>query len=172
MTTVAGADDEASLGSGDVFDVRVFGEKELSSTYQVGADGNISFPFLGLVQVVGRQPNEIALEIQGKLKEGGFLRDPQVSVFVQAVNSRRVSIIGAVSKPGTLPLGPGMTLVEAVSQAGGFAPLANKDDTVVTRREAGALKKYRIQVTEITKGNADDFALRAGDIVFVPERVF
>jgi polysaccharide export outer membrane protein len=65
-----------------------------------------------------------------------------------------------------------MTVVQAVSNAGGFTPLASKDDTVVTRRVQGKLERYRISVSEVTRGNAEDFPLRAGDIVFVPERVF
>jgi polysaccharide export outer membrane protein len=161
-----------TLGAGDAFEVRVFGEKELSGSYQVASDGTISYPFIGEVIAAGKQPSEVAKEIQERLRSGGFLREPQVSVFVQQSNSRRISIIGAVAKPGTLTLAPGMTVVEAVSQAGGFTPLASKDDTVVSRREGGGLKKYRVSVSAITRGEADDFALRPGDIVFVPERVF
>jgi polysaccharide export outer membrane protein len=77
-----------------------------------------------------------------------------------------------VAKPGTLPIVPGMTLIHAVSQAGGFTALAAKDDTVVTRRVGGKLERYRIEVSRITRGDAEDFSLRTGDIVFVPERVF
>jgi polysaccharide export outer membrane protein len=160
------------LGVGDVFEVRVFGEKELSGSYQVGADGTISFPFVGELIVTGKEPGEVAREITTKLRDGKFLNEPQVSVFVQQTNSRRVSIIGAVAKPGTLQLAAGLTVVEAVSQAGGFTALASKDDTVVTRRVAGEIKKYRVEVSLITRGEADDFPLRSGDIVFVPERVF
>jgi polysaccharide export outer membrane protein len=171
-TDVASLSDDTSLGTGDVFEVRVFGEKDLSGSYQVGPDGSISFPFVGTVVVAGKEAAAVAQELAARLKQGGYLVDPQVSVFVQEANSKRISVIGAVAKPGTLSIIPGMTVVQAVSQAGGFAPLASKDDTVVTRRVNGALKKYRIPVSDITRGDADDFPLRAGDIVYVPERVF
>lgn len=164
--------EDTTLGPGDVFEIRVFGEKDLTGKYQVGPDGSIRYPFLGIVAVGGKEADEIAREIAQRLMDGQFLLDPQVSVFVQESNSKRISVLGAVSKPGTFPIVPGMTVVHAVSGAGGFTALASKDDTVVTRRVNGELKRYRIAVSEVTRGNAEDFALRAGDIVFVPERVF
>jgi polysaccharide export outer membrane protein len=165
-------EEDTSLGPGDIFEVRVFGEKDLTGKYQVGPGGAIRFPFLGTVEVAGRQADEVASEISTRLKDGKFLVDPQVSVFVEQTNSKRISVIGAVTRPGTFPIIPGMTVVQAVSNAGGFTPLASKDDTVVTRRVQGKLERYRISVSEVTRGNAEDFPLRAGDIVFVPERVF
>jgi protein involved in polysaccharide export with SLBB domain len=164
--------EDTSLGPGDVFEVRVFGEKELTGKYQVGPDGSIRFPFLGTLAVGGKEADEVAKEISTKLKEGNFLLDPHVSVFVEQTNSKRISVLGAVAKPGTFPIIPGMTVVQAVSNAGGFTPLASKDDTVVTRRVKGKLERYRIAVTQVTRGDAEDFPLRSGDIVFVPERVF
>jgi protein involved in polysaccharide export with SLBB domain len=164
--------EDTSLGSGDVFEVRVFGEKDLTGEYQVSADGTIQFPFLQTVMVGGKEPNQVAILIADRLSSGGYLKEPQVSVFLKESNSKRVSVLGAVAKPGTLPIMPGMTLVHAVSQAGGFTALASKDDTVVTRRVAGKLERYRIEVSKITRGDSDDFPLRTGDIVFVPERVF
>jgi protein involved in polysaccharide export with SLBB domain len=165
-------EEDTSLGPGDVFEVRVFGEKELSAKYQVGPEGSIRFPFLGTIPVQGKQADEIAREISIGLRDGKYLLDPHVSVFVEQTNSKRISVLGAVAKPGTFPIIPGMTVVQAVSNAGGFTPLASKDDTVVTRRRGGKLERHRIPVSEVTRGNADDFPLRAGDIVFVPERVF
>jgi protein involved in polysaccharide export with SLBB domain len=164
--------EDTTLGPGDVFEVRVFGEKDLTAKYQVGPDGTVRFPFLGVIMVGEKEADSVAREIAQGLKNGKFLLDPQVSVFVEQSNSKRISVIGAVAKPGTFPIIPGMTVVQAVSNAGGFTPLASKDDTVVTRRVKGKLERYRISVSEVTRGNADDFHLRAGDLVFVPERVF
>jgi polysaccharide biosynthesis/export protein len=164
--------DQTALGPGDLFEVRVFGDKDLSGIYQVATDGTISFPFLGRVTVVDKEPTRVAVELADGLRDGGYLRDPHVTLLVTQANSKRISVLGAVAKPGTLPIIAGITIVQAVSQAGGFTPLASKDDTVVTRRLGGKLQRYRITVSEITRGNADDFVLRPGDIVFVPERVF
>lgn len=163
---------DTTLGPGDVFEIRVFGEKDLSGKYRVGPDGSIKFPFLGTLAISGKEVGEIEKEIADGLKAGQYLLDPQVSIYVETTDSRRISVLGAITKPGTFPLVLGMTVVHAVSTAGGFTPLASKDDTVVTRRVGGKLERYRIAVTDITRGYADDFPLRPGDIVFVPERVF
>jgi protein involved in polysaccharide export with SLBB domain len=171
LPTVAPVED-TTLGPGDVFEIRVFGEKDLTGKYQVGTDGTIRFPFLGSLVVGGKDTDQVASEITEGLKAGHFLLDPQVYVLVEQANSKRISVIGAVARPGTLPITPGMTVVQAVSTAGGFTPLASKDDTVVTRRVKGKLERYRVAVSEVTRGDADDFPLHAGDIVFVPERVF
>jgi protein involved in polysaccharide export with SLBB domain len=165
-------EEDTTFGAGDIFEVRVLGEKDLSAKYQVGPDGKVLFPFIGSLTVAGKEADQIALEIADKLKEGQYLTNPQVSVILEQSNSKRVSILGAVAKPGTLPIVPGMTVVQAVSTAGGFTNLASKDDTVVTRRVNGELQRYRIPVSDIARGQAEDFPLRAGDIVFVPERVF
>lgn len=164
--------DDTALGSGDVFEVKVYGEESLSGKYQVGADGTIRYPFLGTLAVGGKEVGAVAKEIAEGLKSRQYLLDPQVSILVVASNSKRVAVLGAVAKPGMIPVIAGMTVVEAVSTAGGFTALASKDETVVTRRVDGKLERYRVAVSEATRGNTDDFPLRPGDIVFVPERVF
>jgi protein involved in polysaccharide export with SLBB domain len=164
--------EDTTLAAGDVFEVRVFGEKDLTGLFQIAPDGTIHFPFVGVVQAAGKDPAEVGGMIAEGLIRGGYLKDPQVSVFLKESNSKRISVLGAVAKPGTLPIVPGLTLVHAVSQAGGFTALASKDDTVVTRRREGKLERYRVEVSRIARGDAEDFPLRAGDIVFVPERVF
>ena len=166
------AQSDLTLGPGDLFEVRVYDEKELSGEYQVGPDGKINFPFLGVIKVSGKDTDGISREIASLLQSGGYLKQPFVSVLLKESNSKRVSVIGAVAKPGTQSLIPGMTVVQAISQAGGFAPLASKDETVVTRRVSGKLERNRVNMSEIARGNAEDFALRSGDIIFVPERLF
>jgi protein involved in polysaccharide export with SLBB domain len=164
--------DDTTLGPGDLFEIRVYEEKELSGEYQVSPEGTIAFPFLGVLTVAGKDTQTISRDIAGALRSGGYLRSPYVSVLLKESNSKRVSVLGAVAKPGTLSLIPGMTVVQAISQAGGFTPLASKDETVVSRRVGGKLERYRIPLSDIARGSSDDFALRSGDIVFIPERVF
>ncbi len=163
---------DTSLGPGDVFDVVVFGEKDLSGTYRVDTDGTILFPFVGRVEADGLQPNELAEALARRLERGGYLRNPQVSVFVKEYNSKRISVVGAVNKPGTFPMTPGTTVVQAISMASGFTPMASRNAVVVTRRVEGRVKRFRVRVEEITEGRAPDFPLRAGDTVYVPERFF
>lgn len=166
------ATDDTTLGPGDVFAVRVYGEDEMSGSHQVAPDGTINFPLLGAVNVSGLEPPEVAEKLQTLLLERDLLKDPHVSVYVEQYVSKRVSVMGAVANPGTFPLETGMTVVEAISRAGGFSSLADRDGTVVTRRIGDETIRYRVPVARVTKGQAQDIEVAAGDIIFVPERLF
>ena len=166
------ATDDTTLGPGDVFSVRVYGEDPMTGSHQVAPNGTINFPLLGAVQVSGLEPTEVAQKLQDELRDRDLLRDPHVSVYVEAYSSKRVSVVGAVANPGTFALEPGMTVVQAISMAGGFSSLAERDGTVVTRRVDEELVRYRVPVARVTKGQAQDIEVAAGDIIFVPERMF
>jgi polysaccharide export outer membrane protein len=160
------------LGAGDVFEVRVFGEEQLSAQYRVEPDGTIDFPFLGRLPVEGREPRDVATSIADGLREREILVDPQVTVFLAESNSLRVSVMGAVARPGTFPVSPGMTVVQAISTAGGFTALASQNDTVLTRRVGEGVRRFTVPARRISDGRESDIPLQGGDIIFVPERVF
>ena len=166
------ATDDTTLGPEDVFSVRVYGEEAMSGSHQIAPDGTINFPLLGAVQVNGLEPTEVAQKIQSELVERDLMRQPHVSVYVEEYGSKRVSVVGAVANPGTFPLEPGMTVVQAISMAGGFSSLADRDATVVTRRINEEIVRYRVPVDRVTKGQAEDIEVAAGDIILVPERMF
>ena len=152
--------------------VRVFGEELLSGKHQVAADGTIDFPLIGTVDIVGLEPTAVADMLQTELRERDMLRDPHVSVYVEKYASKRISVVGAVADPGAFALEPGMTVVQAISMAGGFSSLADRDGTVVTRRVGDKTLRYRVPVERVTRGQAEDIEVAAGDIIFVPERLF
>lgn len=164
--------EDATLGVGDVFEIRVYGDDGLSSRYRVAPDGTIDFPLVGRVMVRGLEPSQVDDLITTRLREGDFLINPQVSVFVEEYQSRRVTVLGAVESAGTFPISPGMTVVEAVSSAGGFSSLANRNATTVTRRVGGRVQRIPVHVDAIMDGQAADVPVRAGDIIRVPERIF
>jgi protein involved in polysaccharide export with SLBB domain len=163
---------DTTLGPGDVFDIRVFGEEDLSSTFRVASDGSIDFPLVGVVNVDGKTPTEVAKAVESGLKDGDFLKNPQVSIFVKEYNSKKISVFGQVKQPGTFPYRDGMSVVEAISQAGGFTSMARKNDTTVIRVVGGKKERFQVAVESIGEGGASNFVLRTGDIVFVPERIF
>ncbi|GAB4209459.1 MAG: exopolysaccharide export protein VpsN [Sandaracinaceae bacterium] len=165
-------EEDTAIGPGDVFEVRVYAEEDLSNVYRVEVDGSIDFPLVGRVEVAGLDPNAVAHRIRDRLRDAQILVDPHVSVRVQEYNSRRVSVIGAVREPGSYPLRSGMGVVEAVSLAGGFTALANRDGTLLTRRVNGELRTYSVPVDRISSGQEPDVTVRAGDILHVPERLF
>jgi protein involved in polysaccharide export with SLBB domain len=166
------ATNDTTLGPGDVISVRVYGEDAMTGNHQIAPDGTINFPLLGTVQVGGLEPSAVAQKLQSELVERDLLRAPHVSVYVEDYASKRVSVVGAVANPGTFALVPGMTVVQAISMAGGFSSLADRDATVVTRRVDEEIIRYRVPVDRVTKGQAADIEVAAGDIIFVPERMF
>lgn len=158
------------IGPGDVFEVHVYQEKELSGTYRVAPDGNIDFPLIGLLKVDGLTPGQVADLIRGGLREG-FIRDPNVNVFVKEFNSKKVFVLGEVVKPGTFRFEESMNIIQAITVAGGFTDRASKNGTVVTRVEGGLEKRIGVPVEDISEGRSPNFFLKPGDIVFVPESV-
>ena len=161
----------SSLGPGDVFEVRVFQEPELSGVYQVGPQGDVIFPLCKRVPVAGLDANAAAEAIRACLAKG-FMRDPQVSVLVKEYNSKKVFVFGEVQKPGTFPFEDGMSVVQAVTLAGGFTKTAAQNSTSVTRRVGGTETKIKVNVQDIALGKAPNFTLEPGDIVYVPESLF
>ena len=168
---VKGSKSGTQLGAGDVFTVQVYGEKELSGKFRVSASGTIEYPLVGTVRVAGMSPPDVAKILRKKLSEG-FLRDPFVSVFVKEYQSKKISVFGQVKRPGTFPFVENMSIVEAITLAGGLTPIASKNKITVTRTEKGKKRRYTVPVEKIGEGRAANYLLRPGDVVFVPERLF
>jgi polysaccharide export outer membrane protein len=162
-----------TVGPGDVFEVSVLGEKDLPKEYRVQPDGTIDFPYIDRLTVAGLQPQEIEDLIKRQLTDRKILSDPQVTLVVKGYNSKKVSIVGAVQKPGSLPWSDGMKLVEALSLAGGLTSLADGDRVRITR-VVGPNKTVTatVSVDDITDGKLGDVPLQAGDTIKVDQRVF
>ncbi|MBM4318437.1 MAG: polysaccharide export protein [Deltaproteobacteria bacterium] len=160
-----------SIGPGDVFEVKVFQDKDLSGTFKVGPEGTINFPLIGELVVMGLTPNRVAESIRKQLSEG-FIREPVVSVLLKESQSKKIFVFGQVTRPGTFVFSENMSILQAIAVSGGFTNLAAKDSTYVTRREGGLERKYTIPITRILDGARSNFLLKPGDIVFVPESIF
>jgi protein involved in polysaccharide export with SLBB domain len=161
----------ATLGPADLFEVRVFQEPELSGIFQVGPQGDIIFPLCKRVVVGGLTANGAAEKLRTCLSEG-FMRNPQVSVLVKEFNSKKVFVFGEVQKPGTFPFEDGMSVVQAITLAGGFNRNAAPNSTSVTRRVNGQEVKVKVNVQDIALGKTPNVTLEPGDIVYVPESMF
>ncbi|MDE2017864.1 MAG: polysaccharide export protein [Hyphomicrobiales bacterium] len=148
------------LAGGDRVRVIVFGQPSLSNAYSVGGAGSVSFPLIGDVRALGRTTDQLAAAIAGKLR-GGYLRDPQVSVEVQAY--RPFFVLGEVSAAGQFPFIEGMTVRQAVALAGGYTARADRSGARVTRAIDGVTHSGDVSL---------DFPLRPGDTVTVKERFF
>jgi polysaccharide export outer membrane protein len=159
---------EYKIGAQDVLRVDVWKEPEITRTIPVRPDGKISLPLVNDIQAAGLTSLELASSISEGLKK--YLNNPQVTVTVTEINSRRVYVTGEVGKPGALPLLPNMTVLQAVSSCGGFTQFAKLKKIYVLRQEGGQQVKYPFNYKEVVAGKKpeDNIALQPGDIIVVP----
>jgi polysaccharide export outer membrane protein len=125
--------------------------------------------YIGTVVAGGKSTKQVQEEIQQRLSDG-YLRDPVVSLTLVEINSLKCSVFGQVAHSGTIKFTPGMTIVEAIAQSGGFSPLARKNLVQVTRTVSGKKQTYDVPVELIGEGKRPNFPMMPGDAVFVPER--
>jgi polysaccharide export outer membrane protein len=161
----------STLGPGDVFEVRVYQEPELSGVYRVGPEGDITFPLCKRVLVGGLTAVATAEMLRGCLADG-YLKNPQVSVLIKEYNSKKVFVFGEVQKPGTFIFEDRMSVIQAITLAGGFTKTAQQNNTSVTRLVGGQEVKIKVSVQDIALGKTPNVVLQPGDIVFVPESIF
>ncbi|SRR6266481_6000856 len=159
---------EYIVGESDVIRVNVWKEPEVSQTVVVRTDGNISLPLINEVRVSGMTPIQIQIMVAEKLKN--FLNNPQVTVTVTDIRSKRAFITGEVVRPGTYALNAQTTILQLIAQAGGFTPFAKKDGIVVLRTEDGKQSRLKFKYKEVVQGKKTEqnIALHPGDTVVVP----
>lgn len=161
-----------TLGPGDRFELTVIGE-DFPKEYSVASDGTVDLPMLHRQNVAGFEAQDLASFLRQLLIEGKFLRDPVVIVNIKEFNSKRITVGGAISKPGDYPYTPGLTLLRVISNAGGFTAVANRTAVLVTRRtNDGQRVTAAFSVDAISEGRTSDVPLQAGDNVYVNERNF
>jgi polysaccharide biosynthesis/export protein len=156
------------IGAQDVLDVSVWKEPDLSRQVPVRPDGKISLPLLNDVQAVGLTPTQLAAQITTGLEK--FMTAPQVTVIVSQINSQRIYILGEVGRPGAYVLLPGMTILQALSNAGGFTAFSNQKNIYVLRQENGKQQKLFFNYKEVITGRKteQDVELKPSDTIVVP----
>jgi len=156
------------IGPQDVLDISVWKEPELSRTVPVRPDGRISLPLLRDVQAAGLTPSQLAAHITQGLTQ--FIAGPDVTVIVTTTNSQRIYIVGEMMRPGTYPLLPGMTVLQALSNAGGFTQFASTKNIYVLRQENEKHVKFPFNFKEVIKGKRTEqnISLKTGDTIIVP----
>jgi polysaccharide export outer membrane protein len=161
-------DADYKIGPQDVLRIDVWKEPDISRTIPVRPDGKISLPLLNDVQASGLTAMQLATSLRESLSK--FLTSPQVTVTVTEINSRRVYITGEVTRAGALPLLPNMTVLQALSSAGGFTQFAKLKNIYVLRTEDGKQVKHPFNYKEVVKGNLQEqnITLQPGDVIVVP----
>jgi len=160
------------IGPGDTFSLEIVGEKDLPHEYQVASDGTVDLPYIHTVKVADLEAQGVARLVRERLIAEKVLTDPSVVVQVKEYASRHVTMLGQVAKPGNYPLLPGMSLIQAISQAGGLTAVAASSHVNLTRKTAKGAQTVELDFGAIQEGKAPDVPLQAGDQIFVKERIF
>ena len=160
---------EYRIGPKDLLEISVFGADELSRTVRVSEDGKITLPLLGEVLVDGLTKSEVEKKL-GQLLGEKYVQNPQVTVFIREYQSKRVSVLGAVEKPGPYQLLGRQTLMQIMSEAGGLTRDAGNEIIIIRQLPDGSSTSLRISIDDLfLKGDAKlNVPMEAGDIVTVP----
>ncbi len=160
---------EYVIGPGDVLQIRVWENEELSVAVPVRPDGKVSVPLLDDVQASGKT----ALQLKETLTEGfkTYVRSPDVTVIVTQINSKRVSVVGQVANPTSVALEGDMRVVDVIALVGGFTPFADRSDIRVLRPAGGSMSEHRFDYDAYLKGidPEGNILLAPGDTIVVRE---
>jgi polysaccharide biosynthesis/export protein len=155
------------IGVEDVLSVVFWREKDLSADVIVRPDGKISLPMLNDIAAAGVTPEQLADTLQKAATK--FVREPGATVIVKEIRSRKVFVIGQVTKPGTFPLTSDMNVLQIIAEAGGFLEDAKKDQVTIVRTENGQERRFRFNYDDVVRGKRSQQNLRLlpGDTVIV-----
>ena len=167
--SVATDDDSYVIGIDDVLSINVWKEPDISRAVPVRSDGKISLPLVGEVTAGGKTPKALKTEITEKLKS--YISEPEVTVMVQEMRSKKFNILGQVARPGSYPLTSAMTVLDGLALSGGFRDFAKKKAIYVLRKKAdGTDERLPFNYKEVISGknNQQNVKLMPGDTVVVP----
>ena len=164
------------INAGDQIEIFVWGEERLQRDLTVLPDGTIAFPLVGQLRVAGMLPQEVERMVSERLRSQYRGEVPFVTVSVKAPTGMRYSIIGRVRSPGVVEMNRYLTVLEALSQAGGPDEFANVDNIVVVRQTGDRTQSFRVRLGGLLKGSVSDrdianaglLQIAPGDVIIVP----
>jgi polysaccharide biosynthesis/export protein len=161
-------DSSYRIGPNDVLSIFVWKEPDLTRDVTVMPDGKITYPLIGEIVAQGHTASELKKAIGDKLQN--FVTAPEVTVIVKESRSQVIYTVGKVTKPGPYPLAPGMTVMQALSAAGGFTEWADTKNILIVRKEGGKETQLRFNYKEFTSGEKleQNIVLMPGDTLVVP----
>jgi polysaccharide export outer membrane protein len=154
------------IGVEDELQISVWREPELSASVVVRPDGMITLALVNDVKAAGLKPEELQTLLTDKLK--GFINDPQVTVIVRSIRSRKVNLVGEVARQGTFPLNGDMTVLELLAAAGGLGPYAKGDSIYILREVNGKKVRIPFRYKKALAGKEENVVLHPGDLIVVP----
>jgi len=165
---------EYTIGVDDIIDINVMQPEKLSVTVTVAPDGTVNFPYIGSVIAKGLTLPKLQAEIQSQLSSG-YMKYPVVAVFLRENRSKKYFVYGEVNRPGTYPLGDNITVLKAISSAGGFTKFGSTSRVKVLRpkKNDAGYDAMKINISAAMDGDPKaDLELQANDMVVVSEGVF
>lgn len=156
------------LGASDVVNIEVYGLPELTRALRVNSRGMIALPLLGPIRAAGKTVAELEDEITTLLADD-FLQDPQVTLFVSDYTSQKITIEGAVNRPGIYPLSGSTSLLQAIVVAGGVSELANPKGIIIFRVIDGKRMAAVFDLQQIRGGNAEDPRIYGDDLIVIDQ---
>jgi polysaccharide biosynthesis/export protein len=154
------------IGVEDELQISVWHEAELSMPVQVRSDGMITLPLINDVSAVGLTTAELKASLTEKLS--AYVNEPQVTVIVKAIKSRKVFLVGQVAKPGTYILVGKKTALQVILEAGGLGPFAKTGSIVIVRTVDGQQTRLKFNYKKAVSGKGEDLELIPGDMIVIP----
>lgn len=170
MNALAGFGADYRIGPNDLLEIDVYGVTELKRTVRVNSTGLVSLPLIGAIKVAGLTAQEAEAAIAARYGEK-FLQDPQISVFIKEFTTQRVTIEGAVQRPGIYPLTGQITLLRAMALAGGRGDLANLENVMIYRTGPdGKLDSQTFDLDRVRSGEIPDPLVLPEDVIVVQRK--
>lgn len=156
------------IGPDDILSIVYWRDKEMSADVVVRPDGRVTLPLLSDVVAVGLTPEQLRDRIRDEA--GKLVEDPNVTVVVKQINSRKVFLTGMVGRPGAYPLSAPMTVLQMLSVAGGVGEFADEKKILIMRTENGKQRAYKFNLKDVKKGKnlQQNIELKPGDTIVVP----
>lgn len=156
------------IGPGDVLDISVWKNEDLTKQVPVLPDGKISFPLIGEIMAKGKTVRQLKNELEKQIAR--YMPDPVLTIAVRQVNSLLVYVIGKVNNPGIFALSTNINVLQGLAMAKGLNVFAKRDKIKIFRQEGGATRIFDFKYDEVSEGNnlEQNIQLQRGDIIVVP----
>jgi polysaccharide export outer membrane protein len=156
------------IGADDLLSIRFWGDTQLSADVVVRPDGKISLSLLNDVPAAGLTPEQLADALEKAASK--FVTEPDASVIVREIRSRRVFVMGqGIAKPGVVPLNTEMNVLQVIAASGGLLEYADKGNVLIIRNENGRERRFKFNFDDVVKGKnpGQNILLQPGDTVYV-----
>ncbi|MBN1905186.1 MAG: polysaccharide biosynthesis/export family protein [Deltaproteobacteria bacterium] len=168
LASTVSAGNAYKIGPGDILEIIVWNDTQLSRQVVVPPDCMVSYPLAGDINVMGITIAELETEMQERLK--AYLPETPVTVSLIAANDLKIYVLGKVNKPGVFPVNLNTDVMQALAMAGGLSPFASDKKILILRKEGGEQNKYIFNYSQVEKGDSleQNIILKKGDVIVVP----